>query len=150
MLDSWTPSTTPWIVALLALCAAVTVAVLRSSDKRLRIGFGITATIVGVLGAFTWPSLAARAINPRTVDLVRLCGDAIGREHITDLKVRTSTFPPAILCFPSGWQSEPIVATPAQTGTLTVILVGLLACILVGVICLIRRADNRTDITPSR
>ena len=134
-------STLPW--AILAAAAAILVlALARRSVGPFRVVAATVATIGVMTGAIIWPFLAARVVNPGTVDLIRLCGDAIGREHITDLRVRVSTFPPAVLCFPDGWASAPTVATPTQSIILTVVLIALVALAVAGVISLARTVSG--------
>lgn len=137
-------SVLPW--AILAVAAPVLVLALgRRSAGPFGLIVALVATIGGVLGAIIWPFLAARLVNPGTVDLIRLCGDAIGREHITDLRVRVSTFPPAVLCFPDGWASAPTVATPTQSIILTVVLIAMVALAVGGVISLARLGSRRPN-----
>ena len=139
----------PWFLVSLVVFAAIVFAVPRTSNGWLHTALAIAATVGGVVGLISWPFLSAWTINPGAADLIRLCGDAVGREHITDLKVRIGTLPPAILCFPDGWQSEPINASPTQTAIPIAIFFGLIVSILAGLTYLIRRIAKRTRIMPA-
>jgi len=107
-------------------------------DMRIRVGVAGAAICCNAFGLLIWPFLSGASLNPGTTDLIRLCGDVIGRNHITNLRVRISSFPPAIHCFPDGWQSDPVTATPEATTLLTVILIAFIGGIAAGATSLIR------------
>lgn len=140
--DGILASVFPWGILAIAM-PIVVLTLARRTDSPLGVLFALVAMIGGVLGAIIWPFVAAWVVNPGTVDLIRLCGDAVGREHITDLRVRVSTFPPAVLCFPDGWASAPITATPTQSIILTVALIALVALAGGGVTSLVRIVSGR-------